>query len=100
MWTMTWTEVAGFITTALCVWLVARPSVWNWPAPRSLPVATGRTVTPPIARSRQHQEPCISHSIEKLRQYIHQAHGSMICRVLIRALSKLFAPLQSLVLAH
>jgi nicotinamide mononucleotide transporter len=26
-----WGEVAGFITGALCVWLVARQNVWNWP---------------------------------------------------------------------
>lgn len=31
MWTMTWTEVAGFITTALCVWLVVRCNIWNFP---------------------------------------------------------------------
>ena len=24
-------EVAGFITGALCVWLVARQNHWNWP---------------------------------------------------------------------
>ncbi|ALG11720.1 nicotinamide riboside transporter PnuC [Kibdelosporangium phytohabitans] len=26
-----WGEVAGFVTGALCVWLVARQNVWNWP---------------------------------------------------------------------
>lgn len=31
MWTMTWTEVGGFITTALCVWLVVRRNIWNFP---------------------------------------------------------------------
>jgi nicotinamide mononucleotide transporter len=29
--TTSWGEVAGFITGALCVWLVARQNVWNWP---------------------------------------------------------------------
>jgi nicotinamide mononucleotide transporter len=26
-----WEEIAGFVTGALCVWLVARQNVWNWP---------------------------------------------------------------------
>ncbi|WP_367129950.1 nicotinamide riboside transporter PnuC [Saccharothrix sp. HUAS TT1] len=26
-----WGEVAGFVTGALCVWLVARQNAWNWP---------------------------------------------------------------------
>ncbi len=30
-WTMTWTEVAGFVTGALCVWLVVRQNVWTFP---------------------------------------------------------------------
>lgn len=30
-WTMSWTEVAGFVTGALCVWLVVRQQVWNFP---------------------------------------------------------------------
>ncbi|WP_371592529.1 nicotinamide riboside transporter PnuC [Streptomyces virginiae] len=30
-WTMSWTEVLGFATGALCVWLVARQHVANWP---------------------------------------------------------------------
>ncbi|MDX3536614.1 nicotinamide riboside transporter PnuC [Streptomyces sp. MB09-01] len=30
-WTMGWTEVLGFATGALCVWLVARQHVANWP---------------------------------------------------------------------
>lgn len=28
---MSWTEVAGFVTGALCVWLVVRQQVWNFP---------------------------------------------------------------------
>ncbi len=28
---MSWTEVAGFATGALCVWLVVRQDVWNFP---------------------------------------------------------------------
>lgn len=27
----TWGEIAGFVTGALCVWLVARQNIWNWP---------------------------------------------------------------------
>lgn len=27
----TWGEIAGFVTGALCVWLVARQHLWNWP---------------------------------------------------------------------
>lgn len=27
----TWAEVLGFVTGALCVWLVAQQSAWNWP---------------------------------------------------------------------
>ncbi|MFD8951047.1 nicotinamide riboside transporter PnuC [Streptomyces xanthophaeus] len=30
-WTLNWTEVPGFVTGALCVWLVARQHVANWP---------------------------------------------------------------------
>jgi nicotinamide mononucleotide transporter len=30
-WYMSWTEVLGFATGALCVWLVARQHVANWP---------------------------------------------------------------------
>jgi nicotinamide mononucleotide transporter len=26
-----WGELAGFVSGALCVWLVARQNVWNWP---------------------------------------------------------------------
>ncbi len=26
-----WGEVVGFVTGALCVWLVARQNLWNWP---------------------------------------------------------------------
>ena len=25
------TEILGFVTGALCVWLVARQHIWNWP---------------------------------------------------------------------
>lgn len=28
---MSWTEIAGFITGGLCVWLVIRRSIWNFP---------------------------------------------------------------------
>jgi nicotinamide mononucleotide transporter len=28
---VTWTEVLGFGTGALCVWLVAKQHLWNWP---------------------------------------------------------------------
>lgn len=30
-WTLTWTEVLGFATGALCVWLVLRRNIWNFP---------------------------------------------------------------------
>ncbi len=30
-WMMSWTEVAGFATGALCVWLVVRQNVWTFP---------------------------------------------------------------------
>lgn len=30
-WTMGWTEVAGFVTGALCVWLVVKQNVWTFP---------------------------------------------------------------------
>ncbi|MEU5696319.1 nicotinamide riboside transporter PnuC [Actinosynnema sp. NPDC020468] len=29
--TTSWGEIAGFVTGALCVWLVARQNPWNWP---------------------------------------------------------------------
>jgi len=29
---MTWTELLGFITGAICVWLQVKENVWNWPA--------------------------------------------------------------------
>jgi nicotinamide mononucleotide transporter len=28
---VTWLELAGFVSGALCVWLTARQNVWNWP---------------------------------------------------------------------
>jgi nicotinamide mononucleotide transporter len=28
---MTWTEIAGFITGALCVWMVVKRNIWNFP---------------------------------------------------------------------
>lgn len=28
---LSWVEIVGFVTGALCVWLVARQNVWNWP---------------------------------------------------------------------
>ncbi|MBD2759630.1 nicotinamide mononucleotide transporter [Yimella sp. cx-573] len=28
---MNWTEIAGFVTGALCVWLVVRRNIWNFP---------------------------------------------------------------------
>jgi nicotinamide mononucleotide transporter len=28
---VTWTELFGFVTGAVCVWLVARQHAWNWP---------------------------------------------------------------------
>src|SRR6266404_2304525 len=28
---LTWTELLGFITGAICVWLCVRENVWNWP---------------------------------------------------------------------
>lgn len=31
MWTTSWIEVAGCATGALCVWLVVRRSIWNFP---------------------------------------------------------------------
>ena len=29
---MNWTELLGFITGAICVWLQVKENVWNWPA--------------------------------------------------------------------
>jgi nicotinamide mononucleotide transporter len=29
---MAWTELLGFITGAICVWLQVKEKVWNWPA--------------------------------------------------------------------
>lgn len=30
-WTLTWTEIAGFVTGAACVYLVVRRNIWNFP---------------------------------------------------------------------
>lgn len=30
-WSISWTEVAGFVTGALCVWLVVRRNIWTFP---------------------------------------------------------------------
>src|SRR5690348_1425550 len=30
-WQTSWTEILGFATGALCVWLVARQHIANWP---------------------------------------------------------------------
>ena len=27
-----WTELLGFVTGAICVWLQVKENVWNWPA--------------------------------------------------------------------
>jgi nicotinamide mononucleotide transporter len=29
--TVSWTEAIGFVTGSLCVWLVAKQHLWNWP---------------------------------------------------------------------
>ena len=29
---MNWTELLGFISGAICVWLQVKEKVWNWPA--------------------------------------------------------------------
>ena len=31
MWSTSWPEIAGFATGALCVWLVVRRNIWNFP---------------------------------------------------------------------
>jgi nicotinamide mononucleotide transporter len=30
-WSISWTEVLGFITGGICVWLAVREHVWTWP---------------------------------------------------------------------
>jgi len=30
-WSIGWTETLGFVTGGLCVWLVVREHLWNWP---------------------------------------------------------------------
>ena len=31
LWPISFTEVLGFVTGGVCVWLTVRESVWNWP---------------------------------------------------------------------
>lgn len=31
MWHTDWIEILGFVTGALCVWLLAIQNIWNWP---------------------------------------------------------------------
>jgi nicotinamide mononucleotide transporter len=31
MWHTDPVEILGFVTGALCVWLLARQNIWNWP---------------------------------------------------------------------
>ena len=31
MWHTDLTEILGFVTGAICVWLLARQNIWNWP---------------------------------------------------------------------
>ena len=31
LWPIPWTEVIGFVTGGVCVWLVVRQHIWNWP---------------------------------------------------------------------